>query len=91
MTVRWKMRCEVAGMFIPPLPVLLSAVVLVQLNWGLALLSVPIPLTEPPETMVSNAFRRRRMGYSQEPFMENVRGRRTIDTEREILICRGSC
>lgn len=42
------MRCEVAGMFIPPLPVLLFAVVLVQLNWGLALLSVPIPLTESP-------------------------------------------
>jgi hypothetical protein len=43
-----RVRWEVAGVVIPPLPVLLVAVVLLQLNWGLALPSVLMLLTESP-------------------------------------------
>jgi hypothetical protein len=43
-----KVRCEVAGVVMPPLPMLLVAVVLLQLSWGLALPSVLILLTESP-------------------------------------------
>ena len=42
-----KVRCEVAGVVIP-LPMLLVAVVLLQLSWGLALPSVLMLLTESP-------------------------------------------
>jgi hypothetical protein len=79
-----KMMCEVAGVVIPPLPVLLFAVVVLQLNWRLALPSVLILLTESP-------LGQRRIRCSQELFVEDVCRRRTIDTEREILACRGSC
>lgn len=43
-----KVRCEVASVIITPLPVLPFAVVVLQLSWGLALLSVLILLSESP-------------------------------------------
>ena len=43
-----KVRCEVAGVIITPPPVLPFAVVVLQLSWGLVLLSMLVLLSESP-------------------------------------------
>jgi hypothetical protein len=84
-------RCDVAGVVIPPLPVLMFAVSApAQLGIGTAIRAHTANQV-PPEMKVDNALRRRAIGHGQELFVEDVCGRRTIDAEWEILTCRGGC